>query len=80
MANRDRTIEKLESLVAAARSSPALDRVVALAEQIERRQIALDPESIVLRASSIKLRAERSAEEIELPARRALTRRRSNVY
>ena len=78
MVSRDRMIEQLKSLAAAARSSSASDRIRALATQIEKRQIALDPGSIVLRTSSIEARAKRSADEIELPARRVLTRRRSN--
>ena len=79
MANRDQTIKKLESLVAAARSSSELDRVEVLAEQIKRRQLARDPESIVLPTSSLALRSGRSLEEIELPARHAIIRRRFNA-
>ena len=80
MVSRNRMIEKLKSLAAAARSSPELDKIGALAAEIEKRQIALDPGSIVLRTSSIETRTKRSAEEIELPARRALTRRHSNGH
>lgn len=69
MANRDQIIKKLESFVAAARSTPAVNRISNLAGRIERRQMGLDPESIVLRASAMKQRVERSADELSLPAR-----------
>lgn len=77
MADQDGTIKKLESFVIAARSSPEIDRVADLAEQIERRQMGLDPESIVLRASSMRLRVEQPPEELKLPARHSLKRQNS---
>ena len=79
MASQDRLIERLKSLAAAARSAPEVDKIGTLAAKIEQRQIALDPSSVVLRTSSIETRTKRSAEEIELPARRVLSRRRSDV-
>lgn len=78
MASQDRLIERLKSLAAAARSAPELDKIGTLAAKIEKRQIALDPGSVVLRTSSIETRSKRSAEEIELPARRVTAKRRSN--
>ncbi len=69
MASRDQIIKKLESFVAAAESTPAVNRITNLAGRIERRQMGLDPESIIVRASAMKLRVERSPDELSFPAR-----------